>query len=268
MNSTRNKLIVLFILVILALVLSSLFSSFAAASTPEPPAVPRSYVVDLAGVIREDVRQQLNAFLLELEQKTTAQVLVLTIQSLDDEDIRTFGLKTAEKWKLGQKGKDNGALLVVAVKDRRYTLETGYGLEGVLPDGMVGSLGRQYLVPYFRTGDYSTGIYAATLAVINTIASHEGVQITGMPAVRQTDRINNGKPLNAFQKIVFGIFIFIALILFITHPHQCLLIILATSMGGRGGGWSGGGGGGFGRGGGFGGGGGGGFGGGGASGRW
>ncbi len=255
-------------LIILPIVLVLFFAAFASASTPEAPAVPREYVVDLAGVIGQDVQQRLNAVLQELEQKTTAQVLVLTVDTLDGENIRDFGLKTAEKWRLGQKGKDNGALLVVALKDREYTLETGYGLEGILPDSMVGSLGRQYLVPYFRKGDYGTGIYAATVAVVNTIASYEGVQITGLPGMREVSGGGNVRKLGGFEKLIFGIFIFIALVLFITHPRQCFLILLATSMGGRGGGWSGGGSGGFGRGGGFGGGGGGGFGGGGASGRW
>jgi uncharacterized protein len=171
MNSLHNKLfsIVAFILFLLLPV------SFAVASTPEPPAIPRDYVVDLAGVMDDNVKVQLNALLHELEQKTTDQVLVLTVQSLDGEEIRSFGLKTAEKWKLGQKGKDNGALLIVAVQDRKYTIEVGYGLEGILPDSLVGTIGREYLVPYFRKGDYSSGISAATLAVIQTIAAQEGV---------------------------------------------------------------------------------------------
>ena len=258
-------------LAIFALLLLPLFASLAAASTPEPPAVPRDYVVDLAGVMNDNVRTQLNALLRELEQKTTAQVLVLTIQSLDGEEIRGFGVKIAEKWKLGQKGKDNGALLIVAVNDRKYTIEVGYGLEGTLPDSLVGTIGREYLVPYFRKGDYSSGIYAATLAVVKTIAIQEGVQIAGATDVENEGRLRttmSSRPLGEFQMALFGLLFLAALILFITHPRQCLLFMLASQMGGGRGGWSGGGGGGgFGSGG-FGGGGGGGFGGGGSSGGW
>jgi uncharacterized protein len=261
MDFRRNRLL------ILAGVLILLLASTTPASTPEPPAVPANYVVDLAGIIGNDAEQRMNALLLELDRKTGAQVLVLTVQSLDNEEIRGFGLRIAERWKLGRKGKDNGGLLVVALNDRQYTFETGYGLEGILPDSMVGSLAREYLVPNFRKGDYSTGIYAMTAAVIDTIASHEGVSITGMPDLRQSSGNGQAVPLTTAQKVMFALFGFIALVLFITHPHQCLLILMASSMGGRGRGWSGGGGG-FGRGGGFGGGGGGGFGGGGASGRW
>lgn len=263
MNSLHNKLvsIVFFILFLLPV-------SFAAASTPEPPAVPRDYVVDLAGVMNDNAKTQLNALLHELEQKTTAQVLVLTVQSLDGEEIRSFGLKTAEKWKLGQKGKDNGALLIVALNDKKYTIEVGYGLEGTLPDSLVGTIGREYLVPYFRKGDYSSGISAATLAVIQTIAAQEGVQISGMPDLGRYRTVSANRSPGTFQMVVFGIFGLVVLILFITHPRAFLLFLLASQIGGGRGGWSGGGGGFGGSGGGFGGGGGGGFGGGGASGGW
>jgi uncharacterized protein len=241
--------------------------SLAVASTPEPPATPRDYVIDLAGVVQGDARDRLNAVLKELEQKTSAQVLVLTVQSLDGQSVEEFAFNTKEKWKLGQKGKDNGALIVVAVKDRKYRLEIGYGLESVLPDSLVGSIGREYLVPYFRKGDYSTGIYAAALVVADTIASHEGVKVTGTRDIGRPRTVNVSGPKSAFKAVVAGIFILIALVLFITHPQQCFLLLLASSIGGGRGGWSGGGSGGFG-GGSFGGGGGGSGGGGGASGGW
>ncbi len=249
-----------------ALFFLNICSSLAAASTPQPPTMPRDYVVDLADVIPGEVQARLNAYLKELEQKTGAQVIVLTVQSLDGQNIEEFSFNTKEQWKLGQKGKDNGVLITVAVKDRKYRFEIGYGLESVLPDSMVGSIGRDYLVPYFRKGDYGAGIYAATLLVANTIATHEGVQITGMPGFRQRHEVGEAKPLGTLQIIIFGIFALGAIILFITHPQQCLLLMLASSMGGGRGGWSGGGG--FGGGGSFGGGGGGSGGGGGASGGW
>lgn len=255
-------------LVIAVVFLATVCVSVSTASTPQPPDIPRDYVVDLAGIVRSDLKDELNATLQTLEQKTTAQVLVLTVQTLDNQSIEEFALNTKEKWKLGQKGKDNGVLIVVSLKDRKYRIEVGYGLESVLPDSMVGSIGREYFVPYFRQGDFSTGIYAGTIAVIRTIAAHDGVSITNGTGGAQTRGAYPGKRLNMFQMIVLGIFGIIALVLFITHPGQCFLIILASQMGGGRGGWSGGGGGGFGGGGSFGGGGGGSGGGGGASGGW
>lgn len=236
------------------------------ASTPEPPAVPRDYVVDLAGVMDGNVNAELNALLLELEQKTTAQVLILTVRSLDGQSIEEFALDMLTKWKLGQKGKDNGVLIVVAVQDHKYRLEVGYGLESVLPDSLVGTIGRTYMVPYFRKGDYSAGLYAAALIVANTIAEHEGASLTAGRQLSGPREIITQLPLSFAQKVLFGILALGALILFITHPRQCFLILLVSQMGGGRGGWSGGGGG-FG-GGSFGGGGGGSGGGGGASGGW
>ncbi len=260
MNSICKRIL------ITAFFLVTACASFAAASTPRPPAIPRDYIIDLAGVIPEEVQTRLNAYLRELEQKTTAQVLVLTVQSLDGQSIEDFAITTKEQWKLGQKGKDNGVLIVVAVKDRKYRFEIGYGLESVLPDSLAGSIGREYLVPYFRKGEYGAGVYAAALVVANTIATHEGVEVTGMPGVRQPRAVGADKPPGMLQMVVMGILALGAIILFITHPRQCMLLMLVSSMGGGRGGWSGGDGG-FG-GGSFGGGGGGSGGGGGASGGW
>jgi uncharacterized protein len=261
MNSMCKRLL------IAVLLIAACCASFVDASTPPPPDAPRDYVTDLAGIIRDDLKNELNADLQLLERKTSAQVLVLTVQTLDNQDIEEFALNTKEKWKLGQKGKDNGILIVVALKDRKYRIEVGYGLESVLPDSLVGSIGRQYFVPSFKQGDYSGGIYAGTLAVIETIAAHEGIRLTNGSGQVRSRGVSAGRPLSMFQMIVFGILGLVAVILFITHPGQCFLIILASQMGGGRGGWSGGGGGGFG-GGSFGGGGGGSGGGGGASGGW
>ena len=148
------------------------------------PASPPRYVVDMAGVIEDAVESKLNGYLQELEQKTTAQMIVLTLPSLEGAEIRDFALNLAhDKWKLGQAGKDNGILLLVAVNDRKYTIEVGYGLEGVIPDSLAGEIGRRYLVPYFKQNDYSNGIYAASLVLANTIAKDAGVTISSMIAV-------------------------------------------------------------------------------------
>jgi len=189
-------------IIIQALILAAAFNAFA--STPQPPAVPRDYVTDLAGIIRSDTKNRLNASLQELERKTSAQVLVLTVQSLDGQSIEEFSFNTKEKWRLGQKRKDNGMLIVVAVQDRKYHFATGYGLENILPDSLLGSIGREYLIPYFRQDDYSTGIASATTAIMRIIAKHEGVQLTDVPgiAARRTEK-EQGVPLNTIMLALF-----------------------------------------------------------------
>jgi uncharacterized protein len=218
------------------------------------------HIVDLANILESDVETKLIRFLTELEQKTSAQVAVLTINSLDGESLERFSLHIAhDRWKLGQKGKDNGALLLVSLGDKKYRFEIGYGLEGILPDSLVGSIGRQFLVPYFRKGDYGSGVTLAVLAVVNEIAKNEGVNITGFPDMSRFSSSAPQKKKFSIVRVIFSILFFaVALILFIRHPWLFLLFFLG---GGRRSGWGGSYGGGFG-------GGGGGFGGGGASGGW
>ena len=207
-----------------------LLASAATAATPRPPATPRDYVTDLAGVMKPEVARKLNGMLRELEQKTSSQVLVLTVETLDGQGIEEFGFETKEKWKLGQKGKDNGVLIVIAVKDRKYRFEIGYGLESILPDSLVGSIGRQYLVPYFRQGDYGTGIYAATLAIANTIAADAGCEISGMPRLRPANR--TGVRTGKFNNIFLGIVILIGAVL-VPHPSQAVFPDPADDQHGR-----------------------------------
>jgi len=249
-------------LAILCLFLLPATSSHAV-SIPENPG---SHVVDLAGIIDNSIEVKLNQYLKELEQKTTAQIAILTIKSLEGESIEDLSITVAhDRWKLGQKGKDNGVLLLVSFTDRKYRIEVGYGLEGVIPDSLAGSIGRSYLVPFFKKGDYSNGIFAAAAVMANLIAEDAGVKITGMPELKRTvQRTGKDKPAGIFGTIISLLFLVIIVILFIKNPRLFLMLFLLSSIGGRRGSW--GGGGGFG-GGGFGGGGGG-FGGGGASGGW
>ncbi len=235
-----------------------------AVSVPENPS---NHVVDLAGIVDNPTEAKLNQYLRELEQKTTAQIAILTIKSLEGESIEDISIIVAhDKWKLGQKGKDNGVLLLASLQDRKYRIEIGYGLEAVIPDSLAGSIGRNYLVPFFKKEDYSNGIYAAAVALANEIARDSGVTITGMPQLgRAFQRAKDDQPNGFFGKIASFIFFVVLFILFIRNPKLFLMLLLFSSIGGRRGGW--GGGGGFGGGGSFGGGGGG-FGGGGASGGW
>jgi len=253
----------LLIIVCTALALASApLPSFA--SVPDIPAAPSQHVVDLAGIVDDATKAQLNSSLRELEEKTTAQMVILTIPGLNGESLEDVSLKTAEKWKLGQKGKDNGVLFIVSMQERKYHFEIGYGLERVLPDSLVGSIGRSYLVPNFRKGDYGKGISDTAFAVINTIAAAEGVTLTGTPVPERNYEKKLHK-VGLLHKLLILFFLIAAGILFIRHPALFLLLFFSSGRGG----WSGGGGG-FGGGdsGGFGGGGGGGFGGGGASGDW
>lgn len=146
------------------------------------PDKPPRYVVDLANIIDDHTKQWLEAYLLDLATKTTVNFRILTIESTEGVPIREFALDIAHnRWKLGHKDKDNGVLLLVAVKDRKYSIEVGYGLEGTLPDGYCGRQARKLMVPAFKQGDYAGGIYRTTYALVNRIAKEAGVEIIGPP---------------------------------------------------------------------------------------
>ncbi|KAF0185133.1 MAG: hypothetical protein FD164_261 [Nitrospirae bacterium] len=166
------KLFILFALIALCLEISG-----AHAATPEPPSMPSQPVVDLAGIINPEAKTRLNEFLRTLEKKTGAEFVILTVASLDGEDIEPFTIRIAERWKLGKRGKDNGMLLAIALSEKKYRFETGYGLEGILPDSFLGTLGREQLRPFFRSGDYSTGLLNAATIIAERIAADRQVEL-------------------------------------------------------------------------------------------
>lgn len=255
---------------ILTLTLLSALSATSYGQTDLP--MPRNYVEDYANVINTSDESSLNGVLKELEQKTGAQYIILTVLSTGGLPIEQFSIELAEKWKLGRKGKDNGMLFILAKNDRRWKFEVGYGLEGFVTDQYCGRVGRNVLVPYLKKGDYSRGIYEANLQIIQRIASEAGVSLTGMPRITPVPVRNRrvGLPCCSALPILF----FMLLIFGGLGRGMGWWFILPFMMGGFGGhggyGRSGSfGGGSFGGGfGGFGGGLGGGFGGGGASGGW
>ncbi len=235
---------------------------------------PRHYVEDYANVINSTHERSLNGILQELEQKTGVQYIILTVQTMGGLPIEQFSIELAEKWKLGQKGKDNGMIFVLSKNDRKWRFEIGYGLEGFITDQFCGRVGRDVLVPYLRKGSYSEGIYQANLRIIQKIAGESGVALTGMPKVAplgvKRRNIRRGLPCCS----ILPMLIFMFLIFGRGGRGMGMLFFMPFMLGGFGGhggyGRSGSfGGGSFGGGfGGFGGGMGGGFGGGGASGGW
>ena len=183
----------------------ALLSAISGAAGPLTIPETATRVVDTAHVLTEDARQSLETLLGELERATTAQVKVLTVPNLGGEDIFSFAQRQFTLWKLGQKGKNNGALIVLAVADRQVRIHTGYGLEGALPDSWLGSLRREIGADYFRQGKYSEGLYRLTVAVVNQIADDAGVKIAGAPNVRHV------APQNANGGGVMGAIIVIAI---------------------------------------------------------
>jgi len=126
-------------------------------------------VNDVAGILSNSTHAELESLLKAHEDSTSNQVAVLIILSLEGESLEEFSIKVAETWKLGQKGKDNGVLLLVAKEDRKVRIEVGRGLEGDLTDQTSGMIIRHEIVPRFRDGDYDAGVRAGVIAILGAI---------------------------------------------------------------------------------------------------
>ena len=130
-------------------------------------------VNDNAGILSKDAVTFLSDKLKAHEERTTNQVVVLTIPSLQGESIEDYSNRVFNEWKLGQSGQDNGILIVVVPDERRMRIEVGYGLEGEMTDLMASRIIREIMTPRFREGDYDGGITEGALAVINVLEGQE-----------------------------------------------------------------------------------------------
>ena len=130
MKNIKNKT------VLCALILILLSLNVVAQQFPQP----KGYVNDFANVIPPSQEQQINRICLELKQKTGAQIADVTIQTLGDNYIEDYAVRLFEKWGIGEKGKDNGVLVLNAIRERKIRIEVGYGIEGIIPDGKAGRI--------------------------------------------------------------------------------------------------------------------------------
>lgn len=129
----------------------------------------RGYVNDYAGVLSAGTVRQLEQTLAGFEQSDSTQIVVLTVPSLYGDDLETFSIRVAEAWQIGQKGKDNGAILLVAKAERKVRIEVGRGLEGTLTDLVSGRIIRGEMTPRFRQGDFDGGVTAGVSAIMATV---------------------------------------------------------------------------------------------------
>ncbi len=240
-------------LILLLLIVQTFYAAAgleAAEIPPKPQAGTNIYVQDYADVISPNSEKIIYSIGRELDSKTTAQVAVVTLPTLDGEPIESYALNVLRSWGIGSREKNNGVLIVVATQDRQSRIEVGYGLEGALPDGLTGRIQDETMLPYFRQGQYEKGIvngYAATAA---TVAKEYNVKLEGVsynPPAKQQQSQN----LPFWAELLIGGLIVILLIVdnlflggFITR-----MLIFSLFRGGRGsggggfGGGSGGGGG-------------------------
>jgi uncharacterized protein len=190
-NSDMKKMILIFILLLCCLPLTAYCLD-----------VPRlqGYVNDDAGMISPSTKIKLEEELRAFEESDSTQIVIMTILSLEGENIEEFGIKVAEAWKIGHQGKDNGVLFIVSKQERKIRIEVGRGLEGKLTDLMAGRIIDQIIKPRFKQSDFDGGFIAGVSALISATRGEFKVE------QRPFQRRQKGLPPFLTFLLFFGIF--------------------------------------------------------------
>jgi uncharacterized protein len=195
--------------IVLAFVLAACAAALSAADLPPELTQP---VNDFAHVVDAASAQRIDTLSRALQAKTGDVVVVATVPTIEPYgDIREYAVKMFENRGLGvgQKGKDNGLLILVAIKERKVWVEVGYDLEQWITDGFAGETSRNYITPEFRNGRYGAGLVAGTDRIVRRIAQGRGVTIDGAPIARQPVGPGGGGGSLSFTTIIL---IFIAIL--------------------------------------------------------
>lgn len=166
----------LFAMLLLPGALARTQTAYTVETIPDPKRAGGGYVSNPDNVIPDTEVQKLNALIAELERNATAQVAIVIVNSIGEDNPKEFATRLFQRWGIGQADKDNGLLIFTVMDQRRTEFETGYGLEGVLPDVICYRIGMQELVPFFREGQYGLGLYAATARIKKTLEDPEALE--------------------------------------------------------------------------------------------
>ena len=209
------------------------------AEKPADLPIPTSYVNDFAHVLSAEGAQKIESLCLEVQQKATAQLFVVTIKTLDDGMTKEeFTSQLEEKWKAGTKGVDREAIFLYVQSPRGTRIETGFGLEGILNDAKVGAILDQ-VDPILKTGDYDNGLYAGISDLASVIAADKGVTLDApvhtyryAPQQQQTRRgLGLGQIL-----LAIGFVVLIVILMKTGHLGWAIYLIISLMSGGDGGG--------------------------------
>ncbi len=219
------------------------------AGSPETSPQPVGAVNDFAGIASPEMRAKMEDLSREVLQKTGVAVVVAVLETIGGVDVNDYANRLYAAWGIGKKGEDRGVLILLAVRERRIRIETGYGVEGILPDGLAGEILDRYAIPYLKKNDFSSGLYNALAAVSAVVAKDAGVELTGLPS---REARGSGKRAREGNWLTPVLLILAAAAILGTRRGRedvlpLLLLLLASGGRGRGGGGFGGfGGGGFG----------------------
>jgi len=195
---------------------------------------PTGYVNDFAGVLSPSTKYNLDNLCTQVDRQAHAQIAVVTIKTLDnDQSIEEFAVALEEKWKVGPKGTDRGVLMVVVMNPRKYRIEVGYGLEGILNDAKVGDIGRS-MVPALSQNDYNTAIPLGVQQLARIIATDAGVTLNMTQPVHQYHRQQQAPVQLSFMELLLGGGVILLILFFLVKTGNTGLIffLLGNLMGG------------------------------------
>ncbi len=195
---------------------------------------PQGLINDFAGIIRPSYEEKMNLLALEVLNKTGSTLTVVTLKDIGGADIDEFTNRLYEKWGVGKKGEDRGVMILLALKERRIRIEVGYGLEGIIPDGLAGQIRDQAMTPYLKKGEYGLGLLNGLYATASIIAKDKGIKLTGLPPATRRVSLRRGR--SSYRIIPF---IFLLIIVFFLSRSRRMgmgpLFLLMLLGGGRGG---------------------------------
>jgi uncharacterized protein len=178
-----------------AVILACLIATALEIPAQEPFPRPAGAVNDFAGVIPEPYKNRMENLSREVLEKTGTSIVVATIATIGKNEFNQYVNRLYSDWGIGKKGEDKGVLIVLALKERKVRIETGYGVEGILPDGLVGEIRDRAMIPWLKTGDYGRGLAEGMIAIAAVVAKNADVTLTGSPTMagrQQPHRARDG----------------------------------------------------------------------------
>jgi uncharacterized protein len=176
----------------------------------EPFPAPQGLINDFADIIPPAYEERMNSLARAVLEKADATLTVVTLKDIGGTNIDEFTNRLYEKWGVGKKGEDRGAMILVALKERRIRIEIGYGLEGIIPDGLAGQIRDQLIVPYLKRDEFGPGLINGLSALAGIIAKDRGLELAGKPAVPQAATSKRSRTYGLLP-LLFLLFIFFLL---------------------------------------------------------
>lgn len=198
---------------------------------------PLGAVNDFAGVIPQEYKDSMTVLHRELLDQTGTSVVVATFPTIGDNNLEDFVNRLYQAWGIGKKGEDKGVLIFMTLKERKFRIETGYGVEGIIPDGLAGEIRDRYAIPYLKEGDYGKGLFAAMAAVAEIIAKDAKVTLSIKIPEGQVHKPVPAKKKREPGALTTILMLIFFLLLLATRSGRVLLAALFLSSLTRGGGY-------------------------------